>query len=158
MVPPRHEKSVDPARSPSTYRLPCLSAWQSSWSLPAFIRSYMNSPADKIKQLAPPVLRIGFVDRFLHDRSFADLVTLCLGAFGNLVFVVFDAVLWWMNPSPWNGAMTIYFAALMVMGLTRRCQHGKQRQAVMANRRSGVRSDAHSPGYHCRGCHVPGYC
>jgi len=76
----------------------------------------MNSPADKIKQLAQPVLRIGFVDRFLHDRSFADLVTLCLGAFGNLVFVVFDAVLWWMNPSPWNGAMTIYFAALMVMG------------------------------------------
>ena len=76
----------------------------------------MSEPTGKFEKLIQPILRIGVVDRFLHDQSFADLVTLCLGAFGNLVFVVFEAVLWWMDPSPWYGAMTIYFAALVVMG------------------------------------------
>ena len=76
----------------------------------------MSEPTGKFEKLIQPILRIRVVDRFLHDQSFADLVTLCLGAFGNLVFVVFEAVLWWMDPSPWYGAMTIYFAAPVVMG------------------------------------------
>lgn len=55
------------------------------------------------------------INRFLHDRPFADFVLLCAGAFGNLVFTVFNAILWFIDPSFWNGAMTVFFVALMVM-------------------------------------------
>lgn len=70
---------------------------------------------DKQETLPQRVLRIGFVDRFLHDPSFARLVTLCAGAFGNLALAVFNAVTWLMNPSPWSGIMTVYFVALVIM-------------------------------------------
>ncbi len=75
----------------------------------------MEGLAGKIEKLVQPVLRIGFVDRFLHDPPFADLVILCAGAFGNLAFAVFNGVLWRMNSSMWLEAMTIYFVALVIM-------------------------------------------
>ena len=71
--------------------------------------------ADKIEELAQPVLRIRLVDRFLHDPPFANLVTLCAGAFGNLALAIYNGAMWLMNPSPWSGAMTVYFVALVIM-------------------------------------------
>ncbi len=56
-----------------------------------------------------------FIDRFIHDRPFADLVMLCAGAFGNLAFAALNAILWLVDPSPWHGALTVYFIALVVM-------------------------------------------
>ena len=76
----------------------------------------MKDLASRFEKLVQPVLRIGFVGRFLHDSNFADLVMLCVGAFGNLALAVFNAVLWLMNPSLWLGAMTVYFVALVIMG------------------------------------------
>lgn len=68
----------------------------------------MSGFVDKIRH-------IGFVDRFLHDQSFANLVMLCAGAFGNLVLAVFNGALLLMDPSPWLTAMTVYFVALVIM-------------------------------------------
>ena len=75
----------------------------------------MKGIAGRFEKLAQPVLRIGFVDRFLHDSSFADLVMLCAGAFGNLALAVFNGALWLTDPSPWSTTMTIYFVALVIM-------------------------------------------
>lgn len=68
----------------------------------------MSGLVDKIRH-------IGFVDRFLHDQSFANLVMLCAGAFGNLVLAVFNGALLIMDPSPWLAAMTVYFVALVMI-------------------------------------------
>lgn len=65
--------------------------------------------------LVDKVRRIGFVDRFLNDQAFANLVMLCAGAFGNLVLAVFNGALLVMDPSPWLAAMTVYFVALVIM-------------------------------------------
>ena len=75
----------------------------------------MKGFAGKFEKLAQPVLRIRLVDRFLHDPPFANLLTLCAGAFGNLAFAVFNGVLWLMDSSLWSGAMTLYFVALVIM-------------------------------------------
>ena len=75
----------------------------------------MKGLVERFEKFAQPVLRIGFVDRLLHDPPFANLVMLCAGAFGNLALAVFNAVQWLMNPSLWSGAMTIYFIALVIM-------------------------------------------
>ena len=53
---------------------------------------------------------------------------LCAGAFGNLVLAVFNGVLCLMSPSPWLGAMTIYFVLLVIMDslvATSAGSHGK---------------------------------
>ena len=75
----------------------------------------MKGLAGKMELLAARVQRIGFVDRYLHDPPFANLVTLCADSFGNFAFVVFNAVLCLMNPSPWAATMIVYFAALVIM-------------------------------------------
>ena len=60
-------------------------------------------------------LSIGLVDRFKHDQDFANLVTLCAGAFGNLALMVFNAVMWVIDPSSWTATLTVYFFALVIM-------------------------------------------
>ena len=75
----------------------------------------MKGLAGKMEQLAARVKRIGFVDRYLHDPSFANLFTLCADSFGNFAFALFNAVLLLTNPSPWAVIMTLYFAALVIM-------------------------------------------
>ena len=75
----------------------------------------MKGLASKFKQLAQRVQRIGFVDRYLNDPPFANLVTLCAGSFGNLAFAVFNGVLCTLNPSPWSATMTVYFVSLVIM-------------------------------------------
>ena len=70
---------------------------------------------NRLKELAQPILRIGFVDRFIHDQPFADLIMWCIGSVVNLALAVFNGVLWVIDPSLWSAAMTIYFAALVVM-------------------------------------------
>ena len=74
----------------------------------------MKSEGNK-ETLVQRVLRIGFVDRFLHDPSFSQLVTLCLAAFGMLALALFNGVMWLISPTIWSGAMTIYFVALVIM-------------------------------------------
>lgn len=75
----------------------------------------MKGLLDKREEKTNPLLRIGVVNRFLHDQSFADTVTLCAGAFGNLVFAVFNGIMWRLDPTPWSGTMTVYFVALVIM-------------------------------------------
>ena len=93
-----------------------------------------------------------FIDRFIHDRPFADLVMLCAGAFGNLAFAALNAILWLVDPSPWHGALTVYFIALVVMSSL------VQRQAVMENRRGGVRRNARGFVSARRFHYVPVHC
>lgn len=74
-----------------------------------------ESSVDVLEQRAQLPRYKRLVDRFLHDQPFADTVTLCAGAFGNLALAMFNGILCGMNPSLWLGAMTAYFVALLIM-------------------------------------------
>lgn len=96
----------------------------------------MKGLAGKLEQLAQRVQRIGFVDRYLYDPSFANLFTLCAGSFGNFAFVVFNAVLCLINPSPWSATMiamatfTFYNAIVAIIDATK-VRKGDLRQQTL---------------------------